>query len=141
MSTVRPLVLTVLLLGAGALIACTGATASIEAGRDLYAQNGCASCHGREGHGDGPVGKTLETHPRDFRDAAAFKQGTDIESIAHTIATGVISGPGDPRAPNHARHHAQMMPRFDHLSERERRSLALYVISLRNPAGTGRSQP
>ncbi len=128
----RPLVLTAWALSMAAMVGCSrGPSPSTEAGRDLYRQNGCGSCHGPEGHGDGPVGKTIETRPRDFRDAAAFKQGADIDSITATIATGVIGGLGDPRSPDHLHHHTQVMPRFDHLSEKERRSLALYVISLR----------
>src|SRR5428012_4831 len=38
-------------------------------GRTLYETNGCVSCHGLQGHGDGPVGKTLTPAPRDFRGA------------------------------------------------------------------------
>ena len=135
-------VLVVAILAGSVLVACDRvASPSADAGRELYKQNGCASCHGADGHGDGPVGKTLEIRPRDFRDAAAFKQGADLESVTATIATGVIGGLGTPRSPNPAHHHDQVMPRFDHLSEGERRSLALYVISLRTPVNTRRSQP
>lgn len=137
-----PLMLTAWALTMVAMGGCSRRPSpSIDAGRDLYRQNGCGSCHGPDGHGDGPVGKTLEARPRDFRDAAAFKQGTDIDSITATIATGVIGGLGDPRSPDHLHHHMQVMPRFDHLSEGERRSLALYVISLRTATQTGRSRP
>lgn len=140
MTLAAPLALAVCIVGIGALVACDrGPDPSVDAGRDLYRQNGCASCHGPDGHGDGPVAKTIEPHPRDFRDASSFKQGTDVASIADTIATGVMehsqgNSPGDP-------HHRQVMPQFNHLSEGERRSLALYVISLRNPLETGRNQP
>ncbi len=102
-------------------------TQSAEAGRVLYGQNGCAACHGPNGHGDGPVGRTLDPQPRDFRDASAFKNGTDVPAIAGTIATGVPEG--------------GRMPRFGHLEESERRSLALYVISLRDQSAIGRVQP
>ena len=128
------------IVGAGALVACNrGPDPSIDAGRDLYRQNGCASCHGPEGHGDGRVGGTLAARPRDFRDTAAFKQGTDVAAIAQTIATGVMDhsqghSPGDSQ-------HRQVMPQFNHLSEWERRSLALYVISLRATTSTERNQP
>jgi mono/diheme cytochrome c family protein len=90
---------------------------SIEEGRALYASDGCAGCHGVNGHGDGPVARTLTPPPRDFREAAAFKNGLDESSIAQTIATGIPNGGS--------------MPLFAHLSDRERRSLARYVISLR----------
>lgn len=122
------------MVGAAALTACNrGPTPTVEAGRDLYRENGCVNCHGLEGHGDGNVAGTLTTRPRDFRDTAAFKQGTDVSAIAETIATGVLElsqrhWPGE-------EHHNQVMPQFSHLSDWERRSLALYVISLRDAAG------
>jgi len=98
---------------------------SVELGRTVYRQNGCASCHGPEGHGNGPVSKTLDPKPRDFRDASAFKRGTDSFSIAKTIATGV------------ANRESQGMPSFGHLTAEERRSLALYIISLRESSRKG----
>lgn len=93
----------------------------IHTGGVLYATNGCAACHGNEGHGDGPLAKTLYPPPRDFRDPAAFKNGLDPDSISTTIATGLRRDGG------------QMQP-YSHLSERERHLIALYVISLRQPA-------
>lgn len=112
-----------LLATAAGYAACrVGAGApTIEEGRTLYSENGCANCHGRNGHGDGPVGRTLTPPPRDFRDAAAFKRGTDEASIALTLTQG-LGSPGS------------AMPAFGHLSERERRSLAEFIISLRRPA-------
>ncbi|MBK8057980.1 MAG: copper chaperone PCu(A)C [Gemmatimonadetes bacterium] len=86
-------------------------------GRALYRANGCGSCHGPAGWGDGPVGKTLNPPPRDFRDANAFKNGSDVSAIAQTIATGIMTGGA--------------MPRFVHLTNSERESIALYVLSLR----------
>jgi putative copper export protein/mono/diheme cytochrome c family protein len=41
------------------------ASASIDAGRTLYAQN-CVACHGATGHGDGPAAKTLPVPPADL---------------------------------------------------------------------------
>lgn len=38
---------------------------SIAAGEALFAQN-CTSCHGPEGHGDGPAGKDLQPPPADL---------------------------------------------------------------------------
>jgi copper(I)-binding protein len=90
----------------------------VAAGRELYLANGCASCHGALGHGDGPVAKTLNPRPRDFRDAAAFKLGRDASAIAQAIGGGIPGGGG--------------MPPFPHLSRRERESLARYLISLRS---------
>jgi mono/diheme cytochrome c family protein len=55
--------------------ACRGTSeaSSVSAGRVLYEENGCATCHGPAGHGDGRIAVTLNPRPRDFRDAAAFK--------------------------------------------------------------------
>jgi hypothetical protein len=119
----------VLLLAALLACGCSGgAQASaeeIEQGHKLYAANGCGTCHGQTGRGDGPVGKTLTPPPRDFRDAAAFKNGSDPSSVANTIATGLTRDGG------------QMQP-YLHLSNRDRHLLARFVISLREstaPAG------
>jgi mono/diheme cytochrome c family protein len=95
-----------------------GDGSSIGEGRTLYETSGCISCHGRDGHGDGPIGKTLTPAPRDFRDAGAFKNGTDVAAIAHTLAAGLSVNDG-------------RMPQFNHLTEAERRSIALFVMSLR----------
>jgi hypothetical protein len=107
------------------VVSCERGTPSADAGRLLYGSNGCAMCHGAQGHGDGKMGGTLDPRPRDFRDAAAFKNGTDIEAIAQTIASGVSVG--------------GRMPGFSHLTKVERRSLALFVISLRDQSSTGAS--
>jgi mono/diheme cytochrome c family protein len=96
----------------------TTAVSSIDEGRTLYEANGCVSCHGPLGHGDGTVGKTLTPAPRDFRDAGSFRNGTDVGAIARTLAVGLSVNGG-------------RMPQFGHLTEAERRSIALFVISLR----------
>ncbi|HZS60303.1 MAG TPA: cytochrome c [Gemmatimonadaceae bacterium] len=101
-----------------AAIGCSSPAPTAAVGRELYASNGCASCHGANGHGDGPVAKTLVPPPRDFRDASAFKNGTDVAAIATTLESGLSSNGGS-------------MPSFRHLTRDERASLALYVISLR----------
>ncbi len=103
---------------AGAAVA-TAAAPTLALGEELYATNGCATCHGVDGHGDGPVGQTLTPRPRDFRDGASFKAGGDESAIALTVAQGFNEG-------------GAQMPAFNHLSEQERRSLALFVMSLRD---------
>ena len=100
------------------------ATAEVRQGQNLYATNGCGSCHGPDGRGDGPLSKTLTPPPRNFRDAQAFKNGTTVDSVAQTIATGLTRDGG------------QMQP-YLHLSDRERRLLARYVISLREVPSSG----
>ncbi len=95
---------------------------SVAEGRSLYRANGCASCHGANGRGDGPVGLTLTPRPRDLRDTLAFTNGTSIPAIAQTIATGIPAGGA--------------MPMFAHLTNAERESLALYILSLRTQPST-----
>jgi high-affinity iron transporter len=99
----------------------------IERGKALYGANGCGTCHGQTGRGDGPVARTLHPPPRDFRDAAAFKNGTDPSSVANTIATGLTRDGGQ-------------MQSYFHLSDRERHLLARFVISLRESPSTGAAQ-
>jgi copper(I)-binding protein len=103
--------------GAGGSMATMAPTVAM--GRELYLDNGCASCHGRDGHGDGPVATTLVPPPRDFRSTTPYRNGSDVASVAQTLATGIPNG--------------GQMPLFAHLTDGERRALALYVISLRQP--------
>jgi high-affinity iron transporter len=112
---------------------CANPSPSGEEGRMLYKANGCASCHGLSGHGDGPVAASLPARPADLRNPAHFLRGDGEAAIAATLAEG-ISGGGTPNS----FHHALLMPKFDHLTEPERRSIALYVISLRNKKDTGK---
>ena len=120
------------LIGAGAFVAIMAAAGcasppSIAEGQQLYRGNGCPTCHGPLGHGDGPVGRTLVPRPRDFRDEHAFKNGTSIAAIADTIENGLTRG-------------GSQMPKFDHLSRRERESLALFVISMRDQSNSDSSR-
>lgn len=109
----------VALFGVTMTVACVPAQPKPSAvrGRDLYASNGCISCHGPTGRGDGPVGRTLTPSPRDFTDDAAYVNGRGPESIARTLATGL-------------NRNGAKMPAFAHLTDGERMSLALFVLSL-----------
>lgn len=110
---------------------CTACTTThsptVAEGRELYSGNGCTSCHGPDGHGDGPIGQTLSPPPRDFRSALAFKKGTTARAIANTILIGIDDG--------------TKMPPFAHLTESERMSLALYVISVRDSTHSTHPKP
>jgi mono/diheme cytochrome c family protein/peroxiredoxin len=55
-------------------------------GRLLFAVH-CATCHGPEGHGDGPAAASLKMPPPDF--AAGWKHGTSLESLRRLIAQGI----------------------------------------------------
>jgi len=116
-------------LGCLAVLAAGCARPSLDDGRTLYRANGCASCHGADGHGDGPLAPNLPAKPTDFRYGGLFKQGVTEDAIAQTIKDGVSRTHNVPAL--HLTHHELLMPKFDHLSKTERRSIALYVISLR----------
>ncbi|MCC7054331.1 MAG: copper chaperone PCu(A)C [Gemmatimonadaceae bacterium] len=108
-------------------VAHVATAASVAGGRALYRENGCGSCHGPEGHGDGPVAATLAPPPRDFRRAGDFRTEGDEATITQLLATGIPNG--------------GQMPLYAHLSTTERRSLALYVLSLRQPLPPRESSP
>jgi high-affinity iron transporter len=126
-------------LGMLAVLATSCARPSISQGRALYTANGCASCHGPDGHGDGPLAPNLPADPIDFRDVSLFKRGTTEEAIAKTLLEGVSRVHTIPALQQ--THHELLMPKFDHLTETERRSIALYVISLRSDSERGSIQP
>ncbi len=116
------------LLIAALLAACVGGESNdsesfetrVEAasrGKVLYDRYGCAVCHGVEGRGDGPVGRSSRPSPRDFRDQESFKNGRSLGAIAETIRVGVMNkGVG--------------MPGYPHIPAEERRAIGAYVASL-----------
>ncbi len=71
-----------------AMLAITAPSAAVagdaEAGKASFLAN-CASCHGPEGAGDGPVAAALDPKPRNFSDAQ-FKYDTDGDGTAGTDA-------------------------------------------------------
>jgi hypothetical protein len=76
------------------------------------------------------LAQTLVYKPIDLRNPSLFKRGSGEDAIAQTIADGTLGG--DASAPQlHHTHHELAMPAYAHLTETERRSIALYVISLR----------
>ena len=129
-------VITLSVLGLLPLTAVGCSRPSVRQGRALYEANGCASCHGPEGHGDGPMAPRLPASPIDFRNVSLFKRGTTENAISKTLAEGISIAHTTPAL--HQTHHELLMPKFDHLTGIERRSLALYVISLRADDPQGR---
>ncbi len=83
-----------------ALVASGGAAAqSIEFGKTLYQQH-CASCHGAEGGGDGPVAVYIEPKPTDLRTLAAANGGTyPFGKVWDSIASGSQSAHGTSMMP------------------------------------------
>ena len=110
--------------------ACSRPAPSAAAGRSLYLSNGCASCHGESGKGDGAASARLAVKPSDLRYPNQFRNGASEDAIARTLSQGIL---GPEAAGPHAQHthHVLVMPKFDHLSDLERRSIALYITSLR----------
>jgi hypothetical protein len=74
---------------------------------------------------------SLSPKPVDLRNPALFQKGSGEEAIARTIAEGIVNAE-IPHSLHHI-HHELAMPGFAHLTEKERKSVALYVISLRTP--------
>lgn len=64
--------------------------ASIERGMKLYRTH-CASCHGEQGHGDGPAGEKLEPRPTDLSHVSGHHSDGEL---AWKIATGRGAMPG-----------------------------------------------
>jgi mono/diheme cytochrome c family protein len=116
------------------LAACARPVPSITEGRSLYLANGCASCHGLSAKGDGPMAPTLRSKPADLRNPTLFKRGSGEDAIAQTLAEGILNAEA-PVPQLHHTYHELAMPKFTHLTEIERRSIALYVISLRTRSG------
>jgi len=75
--------------------------AMVERGKELYTSLGCITCHGENGHGDGPGSYGLfDSTNRPVRPAdlatGLYKSGQTPEGIARTILAGV---PGTPMTP------------------------------------------
>jgi len=97
--------------------------AVVEAGQRIYLSNGCPNCHGPDGSGRGAIAAGLDPPPRDYRDPTAYRIGTDVATVAQTIADGLPTPGGG-------------MPSFGHLSIERRTQLATFVVSLQHPDST-----
>jgi len=85
--------------------------------KKLYTTNGCQTCHGDTGMGDGAAGKSLNPKPRNFKDLKGYKQGTSENDVFKTLTDGVDGGKTG-------------MVGYKHVPEADRRILAKYVVSL-----------
>lgn len=128
---VRAVVFSVLVVGLTAALSAGGCgsertavagldPAAIEAGQKIYLSNGCPNCHGEDGSGRGSIAAGFDPPPRDYRDPAAYRIGTDVATIAQTIADGLPTSGGG-------------MPSFGHLSIDRRTQLATFIVSLQRP--------
>ena len=72
---------------------------SVDFGKTLFEQN-CASCHGVEGAGDGPVAAYIEPKPTDLRQLAAANDGVyPFGRVWDSIASGSMSAHGTSMMP------------------------------------------
>jgi high-affinity iron transporter len=85
----------------------------------LY-QTHCAACHGAQGQGDGPAGRSLDPPPSNFHDRARLEQRS-VYGLYSTITLGV---------------QGTAMAAFQTLSEAERWTLAFYVSNFSTPPAT-----
>jgi len=116
----RPLVL----VAAAAALIAPGCSGSEARGRQLYAERGCAVCHGAKGRGDGPSARRLDAPPRDFADVRGYRQGASQRDIAASIRGG-----------------GGAMPAFRDISESEAGDMAAWIVSLQRPGGGSGGRP
>jgi mono/diheme cytochrome c family protein len=72
--------------------AAASSAGDVAAGEKIYKMR-CTPCHGLEGKGDGPLGKSLNPRPRNHTDAAYMKSRTDAE-LLEVIMNGKGAMPG-----------------------------------------------
>lgn len=90
-------------------------TEKTEAGKKLFETN-CVSCHGSEGKGDGPAGKTLNPPPRNFTDPKGWTNGQEFSKMYKTLQEGITS---------------RGMASYNNLLPEERINLILYIRTFR----------
>ncbi len=90
---------TLVLLGLAFAAPQLAAAQSVEFGKTLFTQN-CASCHGAEGAGDGPVATYIEPKPSDLGGLAAANGGVfPFGEVWASIAGGSQSAHGTSMMP------------------------------------------
>lgn len=102
---------------------------SIELGRKLYGETGCARCHGTLGRGDGPSAPTLKDdwdrpiRAADLTHGWTFRGGPTREDVFRTMSTGFNGTP---------------MPAFvDGLTPEQRWAITDFIVSLSGSDGPG----
>jgi len=108
---------------AGTALLAAGCGTAEDRGRQLYAERGCAVCHGAGGRGDGPSAPRLDVPPRDFANVRTYRHGSSQHNIAASIREG--SGPSG------------AMPPFRDLTDEQASDIAAWIVSLQRPAAGG----
>lgn len=93
--------------------------ADMAKGAQIFQQY-CVTCHGPQGLGDGPVGKTLNPPPRNFQEGK-FKYGDTPRAHFEVVSNGAASKGGSPL----------MAPWGAVIPEADRWAVVKYVISLK----------
>lgn len=128
------------LIAAALLFNLAGAAGaqSVEFGKTLFQQS-CASCHGAEGAGDGPVAVYLEPKPSDLRQLSAGNNGTyPFGVVWDSIASGSLSAHGTSMMPVWGTiFMAEVLPKevhpgisAEHLVEARMLALTYYIQSI-----------
>ncbi|MBN8549233.1 MAG: cytochrome c [Deltaproteobacteria bacterium] len=108
-----------ILLSLVALVPVAAHAADIEKGKVAFGIR-CASCHGPEGHGDGPVGKALPPGTVRNLSTGPFKYATDAAKTKELLQKG-----GAALGLN------ALMPAQPDASDQELDNMVAYVMSLR----------
>ena len=93
-SRLVPVLLTLSLVGGVSVALAQADSADAARGEQVYKLY-CVTCHGEKGDGEGPVGKTLDPHPRDFT-KGDFKYGGTDQDIFDVITNGAAAKGGSP---------------------------------------------
>ncbi len=110
----------VVLIGLAASICAAGTEGNRESGARIFAAN-CARCHGREGKGDGPDLKKLQSavSPDDWTDKESNQELTDSFIVAMITKGGKANGK------------SRIMPAFgDKLNIQQVKDLLAFIRSL-----------
>jgi len=87
---------------------------SVDKGKELYLNYGCALCHGWDGRGDGINAQKFNPPPTNFHNPQAYLHGTDRDSIRRTIQYGI-------------REDNSIMPAFEDIPPDELEEIIAYI--------------
>ncbi len=97
-------------------VSVLGKDSGLELGQKVFLNN-CTACHGEKGDGQGPAARAIASRkPRNFV-GEDFQYGSSKEQVYQTVSNGVAG--------------SAMPPWKDALSEKERRAVVDYILTLR----------